>query len=251
MKRAIYGVIALLVVITMTAGCTKQQPVVQTVSENDKSTTVTTTVPTLSVTGLGEKDVTPDMATVNLGINISKPTADEAMTAASNTIDQMKAKMLELGIKAEDMQTINFNIYPDYNYNDKGEISEVKTYHASNMLEVKIHDLTKVGTIIDGAVKAGANSSYGISFGLADPLTFESDTLKLAVENAKKKAAVLAESVGKKLGDILVMTDGTTSIPETYVQESAREDSMKAGAVSISPGTLKVTSSVTVRFALQ
>ncbi|MHB1315428.1 MAG: SIMPL domain-containing protein [Christensenellales bacterium] len=247
MKRVIIGAIALLTMIAVLAGCAAQGSVK---IGNEEDGTVTT-VPTLSVTGTGEMDVKPDMATLNLGFNITKPTAEEATKLASDTVDQIKAKLTALGVKEDDMQTTNLYIYPEYEYNEKGESKGIVGYRASNMLEVKVRDLTIVGTVIDSAVQAGANTSYGISFGLADPLTHQSETLKLAVENAKKKAGVLAEAAGKKLGDILVMTDGTTNIPEVYVQDDRAEAYAKGSSVSISPGTLKVSSSVTVRYEMK
>ena len=249
MKRIISVAIAILCLLGLLAGCASQGTV-QTISE-EEGTTITTTVPTVSVTGSGEMDVEPDMATVNLGINVTKSTAEEAMTVTSQTVEQIKGKLLALGINEEDMQTTNFYISPQDSYDNNGNSKGITSYYASNMLEVKIYDLEKVGTVIDSAVEAGANSSYGMYFGLADPLTYESETLKLAVENAKNKAEVLAEAAGKKLGDILVMTDGTTSIPETYVSMERAEDEAMGSSASISTGTLTVSSRVTVRYTIE
>ena len=56
--------------------------------------------------------------------------------------------------------------------------------------------MSRVGEVIDLAFGAGANMLDGVSFSVKDDTAARAEALKMAVEDAKAKAAVLAEAAG-------------------------------------------------------
>ena len=56
--------------------------------------------------------------------------------------------------------------------------------------------MSRVGEVIDLAFGAGANMLDGVSFSVQDETAARADALRMAVEDAKAKAAVLAEAAG-------------------------------------------------------
>ena len=56
--------------------------------------------------------------------------------------------------------------------------------------------MAREGEVIDLAFKAGANSLDGVTFSVTDDAEARKASLKAAVEDAKSKAAILAEAAG-------------------------------------------------------
>ncbi len=86
-----------------------------------------------------------------------------------------------------------------------------------------VRDLSKLGSLLDASVQAGANQINGISFDVADRASAEAQARKIAVDNAKASASELAGLAGVQLGDLLTInvTDSGSPSP-MYAADSAR-----------------------------
>src|SRR5687767_6235790 len=67
-------------------------------------------VPTVSVSGHGSVIARPDTASVNVGVEVIKPTLDEAQETASVQTTAVVEALEEAGIASEDIQTAQFNV---------------------------------------------------------------------------------------------------------------------------------------------
>ena len=76
-----------------------------------------------------------------------------------------------------------------------------------------MHDLTKVGLVLDSATTGGASEIGGISFDLSDRAAAEARALAQAVSSAKGKAGTMASAAGVGLVRLLTMTGGTIAPP--------------------------------------
>ncbi len=246
MKKMILLMIALAMMIVI-VGCAAEPTTV--VNEDGEISSVT--VSTVSVSGSGEITVEPDMATVQFGVEINGENAQETMSEASNCINNIIASVMANGVKEEDITTSNLSLYQSYVYDDNGN-REKLIYTAYHNVEVKIYDIDSAGKVIDGAVEAGANTTYGIRFELSDASAYEAELLKLAVDNAKMRAQAIAAASGMRLGDPITITDGTMSEPEIIYNDipHAEEAEDSDISTSISPGRMYLTANVTVRYAL-
>lgn len=205
---------------------------------------------TIVVSGRGEASGAPDMATLSIGVESEGPTAADALrqngVQMNATIDRLK----QSGVAEKDMQTQNLSVSPRYQYDNNGAPPKIAGYVATNMLSVKLRDLGKAGAIIDAAVKDGANSLGGLSFGFADTGALEDEARKDAVADAKSKAAILAEAAGVTLGPILQIQEGGVSAPpQPYV--SARAMTAEAKATPISAGESTISASVTMIYEIR
>lgn len=262
MKKILSLVLLVALPFAAFAGCTSAPPpAASPVPVIDESTgSVASAVPTITVNGEGELELTPDMATLELGVEERQhATAKEAIEANAQAMDAVMAALKAQGIEEKDMQTSNFHLYTNYNYDTNGNIVGKPKYSVSNSLTVTIYAIDKIGDIIDAAVDAGATMSYGMSFGLKDTKEKETEALLLAYENARSRAEALAAATGKQIGSVLLLNDGTqiaeqiyTEVP--YARAEAAYD-MAAGnnasyKTSVSAGSMKVTAKVSVRFTL-
>lgn len=202
----------------------------------------------ITVIGSGEARVAPDMATVQIGVETSAPTTQEALaqnTAQAQTIiDQVR----QLGVAEGDIQTSGFNIYPTYNENGR----EVTGYTVSNMVSVTIRDLEQAGALLDQVVQAGANRVYGISFGVTDTKAVTSQARAAAMADAKARADELAGAGGASVGQVLVITEniGSTPLPMPMMAD-ARAEMAAGSAVPVQAGEQLFTVQVQVTYELR
>lgn len=205
------------------------------------------------VRGQGSIRVDPDMAFVNLGVVTQALEAEQAQTKNAINMRNILAALGELGIKGEDIETSYFNVYPVYRYDqEKGD--QLTGYRVSNTIAVTLRDLTKVGEVIDSAIKAGATNVNSVRFTLTDEEPWLEKALTLAVENGRRKAEVMAKAANEKLGPIMVIRDPSTQFEPYY----AKSDSMLMATVAergmptpIQPGKLEITAAVEMVFALE
>ena len=192
---------------------------------------------TITVSGVGVVTLDPDTADVNLGVVAN----DESLADA--------------GIASEDIQTSSYNVYPVAEYDRDGNYVGIERYEVSAGLTVTVRDIDSVGTVLDGAVAAGANNVWGISFYVNDPSAAASQARQAAVEDARSKADQLATAGGMVVVNIV-------SIDETYAPDPASmqfdypvaadaEMSGRGGALPISVGQSEVRVEVQVVFEIE
>lgn len=121
-------------------------------------------------------------------------------------------------------------------------------HRVSNMVNVTIRDLGAVGDVLDAVVDAGANSIWGVSFGLDDPATAQAEARADAVDDALARAQALAELNGVKLGPVMSVNEviGGGVVPMSVTMERA----VAAGG-PISPGELEIGYQVQVSYFIE
>ena len=204
---------------------------------------------TLSVTGNGRVYLTPDIATISIGVRTDHESASEAVVDNNAQIQQVVAALGDLGVAENDIQTSNFSIYPQQQFDDQGNITST-IYVVENTVMVKIRDLDMLGDVLDTAVSNGANSIYGITFDVEDKTAAQSEARQNAVADAEAKAAELAEAAGVTLGEIQNISEAA-SYPMLYDVRGGGAAEAAASTVPISPGQLAITSDVTIVFVIE
>ena len=211
------------------------------------------------VTGTSSIELEPDMATLSLGIESSANTVSEARDNASISINEMLNVMKNVGIDDEDIQTTAFNIYPQYEYievRDNGRVrgvQELVGFTVSNMLLVTVKNLEGIGEIIDKITDAGGNDVRfnSINFGIQDPIPYQSQLRKLAVDDGITKASQLAEYSGVKLGSITMITDYSSQASVAQDKAVFAERAMAIPSTSINPGSLNLSMQVDMIFEIE
>jgi len=159
-----------------------------------ESTPTTPNEKTITVTGTATSSEKPDLLVVNFGVEIQNKTAKDALDSNSASMNQIIAAIKSVGIKASEISTANFNIYPVYEgYEEpltKRWTQELVGYRVSNTVTVKTTTLNSAAEIIDGAVAAGANRVDSVYFTLSPELQMQiqDDLIGEAIQNAQKKA---------------------------------------------------------------
>jgi uncharacterized protein YggE len=201
---------------------------------------------TVSATGAVYAD--PDQARISTGVISDAPTAREALSANSAAMKKVIAEMKAKGVEAKDIQTSSFNVEAVTAYGKDGQAPRITGYRVVNQVSVLARDLTKLGDTLDALVTAGANQASGLEFVVSTAESLKDDARKLAMENALRRAKLLATAGGAEIGDIM-------QISEDVVHEGPRPFAMaraaKAESVPIEAGTSMLEARVTATWALK
>jgi uncharacterized protein len=207
---------------------------------------------TMNVSGTGKAYLTPDIAYINIGVQTENKDASEAVSSNNTQTQKVTAALKAAGVDEKDIQTTNFSIYPQPKYDDKGQPTGEITYVVQNTVSVTVRDISKIGDILDAAVKAGANNIYGIQFDVSD----KSEALTLAREEAVKNAQVaandLAKASGVTLGPIQTISSYGGGAP-VYLSEGKGGGMAVADAASVpvSAGQMVLTVDVNIVYEIR
>lgn len=222
-----------------------------TISVPASSGAVAAQVPgkTIIVHGTSTINLKADYGSINLGVNTKGATVAEAQAANKETMDKVIAAIRDQGVAEEDITTSSFNVYPnyDYQYSKLTEGESVTGYQVDNMLMVTVRDLNKISGVLDAAMGAGANQSYGITFNSSKQAEAYDEALKAAIKDGARKAGLLAVSMEKTLGDLVTMEEKEYSYNlyggnATYKAEDA------AAGTPILSGQIAVNATVTLTY---
>jgi uncharacterized protein YggE len=212
-----------------------------------------------TVTGNGQAvlKVTPDLVKVYFGVDTTANTSQEAKDKNAEIVDKVITELVKEGFERKDIQTENFNIYPDYSWeNGKQDLKGYKATHTL-VVEISTNDSDKIGTAIDAGVNAGANINY-INFELsqAKQNEYKAQALKLAAEDAKIKAESIATGLNKQVGKLVSVSDNNFNYyPWRLYDNSAGASGVatmaKEAVTNIQPGNQEISASVTAIFALK
>ncbi|MGE5554068.1 MAG: SIMPL domain-containing protein [Betaproteobacteria bacterium] len=205
----------------------------------------------LLVTGEGEVTLRPDVAHVALGIETQAKSVVEAHQENARRSTAVVQRLVSLGVARQMIASTNFNVYPVRVYDEKTKIDRLIGYRVSNRITVTLTDLDKVGAVIDGAVAAGANNVDDVSFSALDPGRAKLEALRQAATEARRKAEVIAEALGAKLGRVIVAAEGAEVGPPVLYERTTLKGAAPQASTPIQAGDLKVQARVTARFTLE
>lgn len=205
----------------------------------------------LSVTGEGRVKSSPDVAEVTLGVSFEAGTVAEARERAAEAMTAMIEALKANEVDKKDIQTAQFSIEPQYDYEDGRQ--RLRGYRATNIVTAKIRDIDATGDVIDAAVQAGGDAAQvqALRFTIDDPAELQNEARRLAMENAREKAEVLAGAGGVELGDVVNVSESVSGFPPP-IPFAAREALGPAtDTTPIEAGELEVVVTVSVLFQLR
>lgn len=203
----------------------------------------------ISVTGNGQAYLTPDIATIYIGVSSQSENVADALKENNAKAQAVAEALIALGVEAKDIQTSSFNVMPQQQYSPTGEMTGV-IYMVENTVNVTARDLTKLGSMLDTVVTSGANSINNIQFDVVDKQTALSQARALAVENARKQAEDAAKAAGFNLGPVYSMNIYTSSGP-IPMYEGKGVYAAGGNAVPIAAGQLVISVDVNVSYEIK
>ena len=205
---------------------------------------------TITVTGNGQVEGTPDTATFGVGVSTTASTAVAALEQNNAQVAALESSLEQNGVEAKDMQTSWLNL--SANTDSSGNVTG---FSADDELTVTMTDLSDLGEALDAAVHATGNDVTldGISFSVSNQSSLLAAARAQAMLAAQTEATQVAAGGGLALGPIVKVTDQENAGQNVYYPElfeSATPTGNSGTAVPVQPGQQQISVQVTVVYQL-
>jgi len=223
--------------------------------------------PTISVSATGSVDFVPDIAQLTLGIRIEAPTAQAATNTVNQRASQVIAALRSTGIKNRSIKTTSYTLEynpPQDNNNNAGYTNEISPappgpkpgiparmpphgkYVASETLEVTA-PVGLAGKVLDAAIAAGANESFGLSYQTSNAQALYREALAKAISAARESAQSIAAAAHVNITGIQSISTNATPTPVGGVEPMMARNT---AAASVMPGTEAITATVFIVYKI-
>lgn len=208
---------------------------------------------TIHVSASADVSAPPDRALVRLAVVATADTAEEARNRAAEDADSMRAALREQGVADGQVRTAYYDLSAVHEDSENG--TRIVGYRAVHAFEVEVDTDAdelgnRTGTVIDTAVRNGANRVEGVQFTLAEETRRElrERALERAMANARDDADLLAAT-----GDVRitgVRSVSTADVGFHPIDAGLRETADGGGgaATRLEPGPVTVSATVSVTY---
>ncbi len=145
------------------------------------------------VIGNGTASVDPNIALFDIMVETAGPTAGEAANDNAQKTDKIIKILEKLVPEKKAVTTTGYNVYPEYQYDDKTNKNVFIGYKVTNQINVKTINLKNVGSIMDEVTNAGVTTMNNLRFAYDKPEEIYQQALADAVDNALARASVIAK----------------------------------------------------------
>lgn len=215
-----------------------------------------------AVVGTGKVTVTPTIATTTFTVQEKGDTQEQAKNAANDKQNQAIQILTSLGIKKGDIKTTSFTVTQNYEDSTVPNAQPMlyprpqtvqKGYIATATTQVKAEKVDQLNQAIDKITALGINVG-GVEYTLADQETYKAQAVRMAVEDAKKKAQELSKAAGFRLGKIVTIQDldqqnGIIQPMAFSAKTGATENSDTS--TNLEPGSNEVTSRISITYSIK
>lgn len=212
-----------------------------------------TRISEVRTSGTAERDVEPDLATVFVQFSATGDTPADAGRRLAARADSLRHAFATLGIPGDSL--VNRGRW--YWWGNRVEIiphtkcvprsaprpgepwcDQVPdtTYRANDRIEIRIHDLKRVGAVLDTLLGRGVTDISDVRFSAGDVAGARDDAVRAATAQARAQAEAVAAAGGMRLGRVLLLT----TQPDYSERDGSAlyADGVSLRGESASPGTL-------------
>ncbi len=212
-------------------------------------------VDTISVSGLGEVEVKSDQANLYLELSAENKEMSTAKAQADARYQGLLDILSKQGIAKENLSLNQLNMNPMYEW--RTESNQNRRYQTgfrvSRNLSLELNNLELLPALLEALANANSINVNSISRGLQDPSAVIAEATKKAAQDAKLRAAFIAEQFDRELGEIKSVQAHHSSVP--FAQESQGKVAGMARMADSAPqeqlGTQTVSASLSVVFKLK
>lgn len=214
---------------------------------------------TFSVDGTADIDTVPDVAMFSATV-MTEGDQDVVALQSGNAekMNRVNQYLKESGVEGKDLKTRQYNLVPRYNNvvctSGICPPASIIGYTLTQTLEVKVRDTAKIGELLSGVVKQGANTVSDVQFIVDDDTKAKNQARSEAIAKAKAKAESIAKAAGFGLGKLVSVYE-MSDAPQPYalgVGGAADGAGMKSAVPpSIEPGTSATSVTVNLTYEIK
>ncbi|MBT0727867.1 oxidative stress defense protein [Rosenbergiella australiborealis] len=191
----------------------------------------TPNAPYISISGQGNVQAQPDMATLVIDVRVAQAQASDAKKQVDARVAHYFDFLHQQGITDKEINAANVVTDVQYDDSDHGKPKQVG-YQASRHVTVTLHQLSKLNTLLDGALAAGLNEIRSVSMGVEHPEHYQQQARQAAIRDALVKAKEVAAGFNATLGSVWSIDYQT---PPSQMMPRIRMMSVQASATQTTP----------------
>ncbi len=207
---------------------------------------------TITVRGTAQMSAKVDLVTLTMTLESQDMDYAVAMKEASSQINALKKAFGKIKFKEEDVKTADFNVRTDYKSvkNGNGYTQEFNGYVVTHKLKLAFDfDSDRLAEAISALSSSEVNPKLSVTFSVKDPTAINEELLRLAADNARKKAETLCTEMKVELGEVRQINysyqnPNLISTTQYSVAQNKMMLSSADSAISIEPEDITVTDTV-------
>ncbi|MEQ4203782.1 SIMPL domain-containing protein [Actinopolymorpha sp. B17G11] len=203
----------------------------------------------VAVVGRGVVQAVPDIATFALAAQVTAPSAGEAMSKASASMESMVTAAAAAGVASSDRQTHGMQL-SSYRRRQGAPVQ----HQAVQRLRVWVRDVDSAGEILERILAAGGDDAQveGSGLTISDEQAYADRARDLAMADARHRAEQLARLADRPLGAVLAVHEesGRSSVARRSAKFAAADAVALAASASapVEAGEIELTVLVAVEF---
>jgi hypothetical protein len=209
---------------------------------------------TIQISATEKVEITADSATVKIGYHNLGATKDVAYAENTRAANKIIQALLDAGVPKEEIETESLKLEQEQErYGAKSD----QPLRYSAVQEWQVHSkASEMQKIVDIAIAAGANQIEDVEWSVNDPAELEAKAYVAALKRAKEVAEQTASQTGLKLGEIVSITNSTSSLTRFGALVNSETAMMMAVAppkmamLKLQPGTVEREASVTITYVV-
>jgi uncharacterized protein YggE len=202
---------------------------------------------TITVTGTGQVEGTPDTATFDVGVVTTSKSAVIALDDNNTKVAALEASLEQNGVLAKKIQTSSLNL--SANTDSDGNVTG---FTADDELTVTMTNLSDLGQALDAAVHAAGDGAVldGISFSISNQSALLAAARAQAMQAAATQASQLAAGAGLAVSSVVKVTDQENAGQQVYFAPVNVAASSSGTPVPVEAGQQQISVQVTVVYQL-
>jgi hypothetical protein len=204
---------------------------------------------TIQVTGQAQVSESPDRVYIGIGVTTQAQQSEAAASQNAARLAAVIAAVKRAAGAGAQLTTTEYSINPNYDNPRDGSAPAVVGYTVSNVVQVRLDDLRKIGPVIDAATRAGSNNMQGIRFALRDEDAARDEALREAALKARKDAQTLAGAVGLRVVRVLSLNEQGPYVMPVYPEGGIRlfaQANVARAPTPVETGAIDVNATVTL-----
>ena len=214
----------------------------------------------VAVSGIGTAQAQPDMARMNLSFGHTAQTTQEAKKVVEQTMQQILKILQEEKVEGKDIKTLSLDYRVEYDYKNGHRVRLGQRAEQTIVVTVKnlINAPERFTSILDKVVALDKVEVQNIGFDIEKKTELFKQSRELAYQKALEKAQQYAELSGRKLGQVLTISENISQdVPQRYnlkqMNNVAQEEAsnFSSDGSYLPTGEQNVTSEINVVFSLE
>ena len=209
---------------------------------------------TITVKGTGKASAKPDYVVLSMTLESTHKDYQAAMDLAAGKIQQLSSTLTAIGFEKGAVKTTNFDVRTVYDHvkDRHGNYESVfGGYEVTHYLKLAFDfDMKRLSQTLSAISGCLSHPQLSIAFTVRDAAAINEEMLRSATINARRKAQILCDASGVKLGSLLAIDYNWSELDiYSHTRFDCCDDAMapagKAAPIDIDPEDIDVSDSAT------